>query len=189
MVLWSICFVFVQGEAVQRQDEQDAAWWAGRVWGLLHLCLPQGVLLLSFLTGCMCSGIKKGLGPFLLASCASVFNGLGHQTDWAVVVMQRCGSGMCVPDFFPSRIRTVSIPEPGSASKNLSILTPKKWFLSSRKYNPGCLSRIRMLTFYPSRIQGSKRHRIPDLDPQHCCHVLIMFAFTGRNRFISMESL
>jgi hypothetical protein len=28
-------------------------------------------------------------------------------------------------DFFPSRIRTVSIPDPGSSSKNLSILTPK----------------------------------------------------------------
>jgi hypothetical protein len=44
-----------------------------------------------------------------------------------------------------SRIRTVSIPDPGSASKNLSILTPKKpkkWFLSSRKYDPGCSSRI-----------------------------------------------
>jgi hypothetical protein len=27
---------------------------------------------------------------------------------------------------------------------------------------------IRMLTFYPSRLQGSKRHRIPDPDPQHC---------------------
>ncbi len=64
---------------------------------------------------------------------------------------------------------------PGSASKNISILTPKKpkkfkkWFLSSRRYDPGCSSRIRMLTFYPpgSRIQGSKRHRIPDPDPQH----------------------
>ena len=56
-------------------------------------------------------------------------------------------------DFFPSRIRTVSIPDPGSASKNLSILTPKKtkkWFPSSRKYDPGCSSRIQMLTFYPS---------------------------------------
>ncbi len=49
---------------------------------------------------------------------------------------QCCGSGMFIPDptFFypgselsPSRIRT---------SKNLSILTPKKWFLSSRKYDP-----------------------------------------------------
>jgi hypothetical protein len=45
-------------------------------------------------------------------------------------------------DFFPSRIRTVSIPDPGSASKNLSILSPKKWFLSSRKYDLGCSSRI-----------------------------------------------
>jgi hypothetical protein len=35
-----------------------------------------------------------------------------------------------------------------------------------RVVHPG--SRIRMLTFYPSRIQGSKRHRIPDPDPQHC---------------------
>jgi hypothetical protein len=51
-----------------------------------------------------------------------------------------------------SRIRTVSIPDPrsrvpdpGSSSKNLSILTPKKakkWFLSSIKYDPGCSSRI-----------------------------------------------
>jgi hypothetical protein len=64
---------------------------------------------------------------------------------------------MFIPDptFFPSRIRTVSIPGPGSASKNSSILTPKnpkKWFLSYKKYDPGCSSRIRMLTFYPSRI-------------------------------------
>jgi hypothetical protein len=43
------------------------------------------------------------------------------------------------PNFFHpgSRIRTVSIPDPGSASKNLSVLTPKNWFLSSRKYDPG----------------------------------------------------
>jgi hypothetical protein len=54
----------------------------------------------------------------------------------------------------PSRIRTVSIPDPGSASKNLSILTQKKWFLSSRKYDPGCSSRIPDpdVDFYPSRI-------------------------------------
>jgi hypothetical protein len=48
-------------------------------------------------------------------------------------------------DFFSTRILTVSIPDPGSASKNLSVLTPKKpkkWFLSFRKYYPGCSSRI-----------------------------------------------
>ncbi len=64
-----------------------------------------------------------------------------------------------------SRIRTVSIPDPGS-SKNLSILTPKKakkWVLSSKKYDPGCSSRIPDpdADFLPSRIQGSKRHPIP----------------------------
>ncbi len=82
--------------------------------------------------------------------------------------------------FFPeSQIRLCSIPDPGSeffsildagsASKNLSIITQKwfLWFLRSRKYDPGCSSRIRTLTFYPFRIQGSKRHRIPDPDLQH----------------------
>ncbi len=66
-----------------------------------------------------------------------------------------------IPDrtvFHPgSWIRPVSIQDPGSASKNLSSLTPKKtkkWFLSSRKYDPSCSSRIpiRMLTFYSSQI-------------------------------------
>jgi hypothetical protein len=40
---------------------------------------------------------------------------------------------------------------------------------SSRKYDPGCSSRIRIMDpdpdFYLSRIQGSERHRISD--PQH----------------------
>ncbi len=85
------------------------------------------------------------------------------------IFTQCCGSGMFIPDpgsdFFPSRIRTVSIPDPGSASKDLSILTPekpKKWFLSSRKYDPGCSSRIRMLTFYPSRIPDPGVKKAPD---------------------------
>jgi hypothetical protein len=74
-----------------------------------------------------------------------------------------CRSGMFILDlyfFHPgSWIRIFSIPDPrsalfhpGSASKNLSILTPKKWFLST------CSSRLRILTFHPSRIP----------DPQHC---------------------
>jgi hypothetical protein len=33
-------------------------------------------------------------------------------------------------------------PRSGSESKNLSILTPKKLFLSCRKYDLGCSSRI-----------------------------------------------
>jgi hypothetical protein len=44
----------------------------------------------------------------------------------------------------------------------------------SRVVHPG--SKIRILIFYPSRIQGSKRHRIPDPDPQHWLKL-------GTNRF------
>jgi hypothetical protein len=56
-----------------------------------------------------------------------------------------------IRDVYPgSRIRLFSIPDPnclhpGSSSRNLSILTPKKpkkWFLISKKYDPGCSSRI-----------------------------------------------
>ncbi len=73
---------------------------------------------------------------------------------------QCCGSGMFIPDpgsdFF-------SIPDPNCLHpgsririkelKYFNPKKPKKWFLSSRKYDPGCSSRHRMLTFYPSRIR------------------------------------
>ncbi len=51
------------------------------------------------------------------------------------------------------------VPGSASASKNLRILT-QKLFLSSRNYDPGCLSRI----------PGSKRRRIPD--PPHCTIII-----------------
>jgi hypothetical protein len=54
---------------------------------------------------------------------------------------------------------------PGSASKKLSILTPKKWFLSSRKYDPWVVhpeSWIRILTFYPSWIPDPEVKKSPD---------------------------
>ncbi len=78
--------------------------------------------------------------------------------------------------FFLSRIPDPNCLHPGSASKNISILTPKKtikWFLSSTKYDPGCSFWIRMLTFYPSRIsdpgsRGQKGTGSATLgDPQH----------------------
>ncbi len=52
-------------------------------------------------------------------------------------------------EFFPFRIR-------------IKEFNPKKWFLSSRKYDSGSSSWIPILIFYPSRIPGSKRHRLPD---------------------------
>ncbi len=82
-----------------------------------------------------------------------------------------------------SRIRTVSIPDPGSRIliKECKYFNPskkqKKWFLSSKKYDPGCSSRIPDpdADFLPSRIpdpgsrgQKGTQSRIPDPDPQHC---------------------
>ncbi len=65
--------------------------------------------------------------------------------------------------------------DPDSHSeKNLKPVQQKpvseKLFLSFRKYDPGSSYRIRILIFTlpGSWIQGSKRHRIPDPDPQHC---------------------
>ncbi len=60
-----------------------------------------------------------------------------------------------------SRIQIFSIPDPnfvhpGSASKNFSIFNPKKLFLSSRKYDPACSSRTRILIFLPNPGPGSR---------------------------------
>ncbi len=83
----------------------------------------------------------------------------GFNADPVPAFFRCCGSGMFIPD--PNISITdpnFSIPDqsffpsPGSASKNLSILT-QKLFLSSRKYDPGCSSRIRIQIFYLSRIQ------------------------------------
>ncbi len=69
---------------------------------------------------------------------------------------------------FLSRIQGQKYP--GSASKNLGFFDPKKLFLSSRKNYLGCSSRILIPDpdFFPFRIHGSKKQRIPDLHTQHC---------------------
>ncbi len=63
-----------------------------------------------------------------------------------------------IRDFYPgseffhpgSRIRIFSIPDPWSSLKKFFLI--QKLFKSSRKYDPRCSSRIRILIFYPSRI-------------------------------------
>jgi hypothetical protein len=86
----------------------------------------------------------------------------------------QCGrSGMFISDpgcdFFPSRIPDPNCLYPGSRIliKEFKYFNPKKakkWLLSSKKYDPGCLSPIPDpdADFLPSLIQGSKRHPIPD---------------------------
>ncbi len=53
---------------------------------------------------------------------------------------------------FLFRIRIFFHPRFRILIKEFKYFNPKKWFLSSGKYDPGCSSRIRIMTFYPSRI-------------------------------------
>jgi hypothetical protein len=77
---------------------------------------------------------------------------------------------MFIPDptfFHPgSRIRTVSIPDPGLI-KEFKYFNPKKakkWFLSSKKYDPGCSSRIpdQDAVFLPSWIPDPGVKKAPN---------------------------
>jgi hypothetical protein len=82
-----------------------------------------------------------------------------------------------------SRIPDLNYFHPGSRIrvkefKYFKFSTPKKWFLCSWKYDPGCSSRIRILTIHSSRIRILTIHpsripdpgvkKAPDPDPQHC---------------------
>jgi hypothetical protein len=65
------------------------------------------------------------------------------------------------PNFFPPGSEFF---HPGSRIriKELKYFDPKKWFLSSRKYDPDCSSGIRILIFYPSRIPDPGVKKAPD---------------------------
>jgi hypothetical protein len=58
-------------------------------------------------------------------------------------------------EFFPSRIRV----------KEFKYFNPKKLFLSSRNYDPGCSSRMDPDILH---IPDPERQRNPDPPPQHC---------------------
>jgi hypothetical protein len=81
-----------------------------------------------------------------------------------------CSPVWRIQDVYPgSRIRTVSIPDPGSwiLIKEFKYFNPKKgkkWFLSSKKYDPGCSSRIPDpdADFLPSRIPDPGVKKAPN---------------------------
>jgi hypothetical protein len=76
------------------------------------------------------------------------------------------GSRMFIPDPGDPVSRVKKIPDSGSASAsmNISILALKTVSQLSEKLS-GMF--IPDPDFFPSRIQGSKKHRTPDPDPQH----------------------
>jgi hypothetical protein len=95
-----------------------------------------------------------------------------------LTLTQCCGSGMFIPDpnFFHPGSRVKKIPDPApQPHQKFKYFNTKKLFLSSRKYDLGCSSRIRI--FYPFRIPGPKSHRITDPDPQHCLTNKFTFPF------------
>ncbi len=101
----------------------------------------------------------------------SCFNSHTFNFRFTDAISRCCRSWMLIPD--PgSQIRILSIPDLGSASKNLSI--SKNLIILTLKM----VSKLSEIwsgldpDFLPipdpgSRIQGSKGHRIPDTDPQH----------------------
>ncbi len=83
---------------------------------------------------------------------AMFFSYLLTRSGWVHTVLRirdvYPGSEFFHPKTTKSRVKKNPDPGSGTASKNLSILT-QKLFLSSRKYNRGCSSRIRILFFLP----------------------------------------
>jgi hypothetical protein len=86
-----------------------------------------------------------------------------------------CLSRIPDPNFFHpgSPIRILSIPDPRSEFfpsrhkswiriKEVEYFNPKILFLSTWKYDLGCSSRIRILSFYPSRIPDPGVKKAPD---------------------------
>ncbi len=100
-----------------------------------------------------------------------------------IIFLQCCGSGIFIPDpiffhpgsrseFFPSRIPDPNFFHPGSASKNLSILPPETWFLTSRKYDLGPDPDV-----IPIPDPGVEK--APDPDPQHWLSKMRLPAVAG----------
>ncbi len=90
------------------------------------------------------------------------------------------------------------IPDPGSdfSPSRIRIHTNEfKYFILTQKIAFKALGKfirvvhryrilIRIFTHPGSRIQGSKRHRIPDPDPQHCYIVARMLLQEFNNFFV-----
>ncbi len=89
------------------------------------------------------------------------------------------GSRIRIKEFriFPSRIRI----------KEFKYFYPKKRFLSSRKYDPGWSSRIRIYTFYPSRISDAEVKKAPDPGPGSGSATLLTNKLISKSSFSSRK--
>ncbi len=89
---------------------------------------------------------------FLIFACFSV--DCSNYWPNGSVADPACLSRILDPSFFPFWIPDPNFFHPGSRIriKEFKFFNPRKWFVSSRKYDSGCSSRIQILNFYPSRI-------------------------------------
>ncbi len=124
-------------------------------------------------------------GPGRLTGGYNIFSRYGSSWSYRRRKMWHCESSVADPlsrisdpnfSHLGSRIRIISIPHPGSRihiKKFKYGISTQKLFRSSQTYDPGCSSRNRILIFtHPwSWIQGSKRHWIPDPNPQRCVKI------------------
>jgi hypothetical protein len=122
---------------------------------------PLGGLLLNGLTRIQCGSIHEVL------ACLDTGSAAHPPQTWAMLVsivsaVLRIRVVYPGYEFFPSSIRT----------KEWKYFNLKNCFYALRNMilvvHLGSGSRIRILIFYPSQIQGSNRLRIPDSDAQHC---------------------
>jgi hypothetical protein len=100
-----------------------------------------------------------------------------------------------VPDFTCGKSNflttSFSVADPGS---RIRTINPKKWFLSSRKYDSGCSSRIRILAFYPSQIldPGVKNEPDPGFGSATLTSSIIRYRdclycnYSGRGKFMPL---
>jgi hypothetical protein len=77
--------------------------------------------------------------------------------------VMRIRDGYPGSEFFPYRV-----PDPGSKRPRIRIRNTEFVFLSSRKYEPGCYSRIWILVFNPSGIQEVKNALDPAVSLYQC---------------------
>jgi hypothetical protein len=83
--------------------------------------------------------------------------------------------------FFPGPESEIFRPGTHTRIKELKYFSPKKWFLTSRKYDPGCLW---ILIFLPIPDPGVKKAPDPWYGSAKLHTIIIIIAYTTTHAFV-----